>query len=86
MIILNQMERISMKTKNVTFSLPENIIDMLQSLIGKQKMSSFAASALEKALEEKRELLKKEYAEANNDPDSLKTIDEWRHTDTEGWE
>lgn len=75
-----------MKTKNVTFSLPENIIDMLQSLIGKQKMSSFAAGALEKALEEKRELLKKEYADASRDADRLKTIEEWGITDLEGWE
>ncbi len=73
-----------MKTKNVTFSLPENVIDMMHSLIGKQKMSSFAAQALEQALEQKKESLRKQYTEAAQDADRLKTIEEWSVTDVEG--
>lgn len=75
-----------MKTKNVTFSLPEDVVEMMQSLIGKQKMSSFAAQALEQALKQKKESLRKQYVEAAQDVDRLKTIEEWSITDVEGWE
>lgn len=75
-----------MKTKNVTFSLPIDIVEQLQMFIEKQGMSQFAASALEKALTEKRNALRAEYIEASKDPDRLKTIEEWKHLDAEGWE
>lgn len=75
-----------MKTKNITFSLPIDIVELLQAFVEKQKMSQFAAQALRNALIEKKESLKAEYKEANKDPDRLKTIDEWRHLDIAGWE
>ena len=60
--------------------------ELLHALIGKKKLSSFVASTLNKALEEKMEALKREYAEAEKDPDRKKTIEEWKTLDAEGWE
>lgn len=74
-----------MKKINVTFSIPSETNDLLHSLVGKNK-SAFVTEALNKALEERMEALKKDYAEAEKDPDRKKTIEEWKSLDTEGWE
>ncbi len=42
-------------------------------------------SPINKALEEKEEALKREYLEAEKDPDRKKTIEEWKVLDAEGW-
>ncbi len=76
------LERLIMKTKNVTFSLPSEVAKLLQSLIEKRQRSSFAANVLKMTLEE---LLKAEYAQANDDPDVLTTVNDWRHLDAQGW-
>ena len=63
-----------MKKINVTFSIPTETNELLHALIGKKKLSSFVASTLNKALEEKMEALKREYAEAEKDPDRKKLL------------
>lgn len=75
-----------MKKINVTFSIPEEINEKLHTLIGRKKLSAFVAETLDKALEEKMKALKRAYAEAENDPDRQELIEDWRITDTEGWE
>jgi hypothetical protein len=75
-----------MKKINVTFSIPIETNELLHALIGRKKLSTFVASTLNKALEEKMEALKKEYIEAEKDPDRKKTIEEWKILDAEGWE
>lgn len=39
-----------------------------------------------KILEEKMETLKREYEQAEKDPDRKKTIEEWKILDAEGWD
>lgn len=75
-----------MKKINVTFSIPAETHELLQSLIGKRKMSSFAAEALRNALEQKREALKRAYREAESDPDRIGISEDWDMLDIEGWE
>jgi len=75
-----------MKKINVTFSIPEEINNKLHTLVTKKKLSAFVAETLDKALEEKMDLLKKAYAEAANDPGQREVAEDWKITETEGWE
>ena len=75
-----------MKKINVTFSIPTETHELLHALVGRKKLSSFVTTTLNNALEEKMEALKREYAEAEKDPDRKKTIQEWKVLDTEDWE
>jgi hypothetical protein len=74
-----------MKKINVTFSIPIETQQLLYNLIEKRKISSFVVEVLNKALEEKMELLKKAYAEAEHDPDRQETINEWKVLEGEDW-
>jgi len=76
----------NMKTRNITFSLPESLINMLQSQVGKSKMSKFAAKAIEDAINQKQVRLEAQYAEAEQDLETQKTIAEWSLLDGEDWE
>jgi hypothetical protein len=75
-----------MKKVNVTFSIPIETQQLLQSLVGRRKMSSFVAMALDKALIEKIEVLKNAYIEAEKDPSRKEIINDWSSIDFEGWE
>lgn len=74
------------KKVHVTFSIPEELNSLLHSVVEKRGLSEFATKALEKALKEERDALKKAYAAANEDPDRKQTIDDWRALDLEGWD
>jgi hypothetical protein len=65
------------KKISVTFSIPVELNNVLHSMIDRKKLSHFVAQALEYALNEKRQVLKEAYIQANKDPDRLKTIKEW---------
>jgi hypothetical protein len=75
-----------MKKINVTFSIPQETNNLLHSLISRRKMSKFVADVLHKALTEKKEALKKAYAEAEHDEDRRATLGDWQELDTGGWE
>lgn len=75
-----------MKTKNITISVPTELATQLHAAVGRRELSKFATKALEKALADKMHALKKAYAAANNDPDRIKTIQEWESLEVEDWE
>lgn len=75
-----------MKTKNVTFSIPLELVQSLQANINKRELSKFAAEALKKALKERMNSLKQAYADANNDPGQKEISEDWSSLDNEGWE
>lgn len=75
-----------MKKINVTFSIPEETNELLHSLVGRKNLSKFVAITLRKALDEKMDMLKKAYAEAEKDPDRSKVINDWNALDIEDWE
>lgn len=67
-----------MKKINVTFSLPVEINELLDSLLGSKNKSAFVAEVLNRALQERMEALKKEYKEAEKDTDRVETIKAWQ--------
>jgi metal-responsive CopG/Arc/MetJ family transcriptional regulator len=78
-------QKISKKV-HVTFSIPEELNSLLHSVVEKRGLSEFATKALQKALKEERDALKKAYAAANEDPDRKETMDDWKDLDLEGWD
>lgn len=78
------MKRGSKQTDVMTFSLPVQLIAQLRSSIGQGEMSRFATQALQKALEQEQEKLRKEYQAAANDPERKKIVEEWSALDVEG--
>ncbi len=72
------------KKISVTFSIPVELNTMLHSMIDRRKLSLFVAQALEQALQEKREALKKAYVQAYKDSDRIQTIKEWEALEGEG--
>lgn len=74
------------KKVHVTFSIPEEVNQLLHSVVEKRGLSEFTTKALQKALAEETSSLKRAYAAANQDPDRKEVIDEWSTLDTEGWD
>lgn len=74
-----------MKKVNVTFSIPKETHERLQGLIGRRKMSSFVTMVLNKALEEKMQLLRVAYVQAEEDPDRKEVINDWKVLEGEDW-
>lgn len=74
------------KKVNVTFSIPETIHALLQSLIEKRGMSHFVTKALERALEEERLSLKAAYIAASRDRDRISLIQDWTTLEADGWD
>lgn len=74
-----------MKNVTVTFSIPQDVNDLLHSVVKKRGLSQFVTKAIRSALEEEQEQLRLAYEMANNDPDRQQTIDEWKFLDAEGW-
>lgn len=75
-----------MKKINVTISISEETNKLLHTLISPKNLDTFISTTLNKALQDKLETLKKEYADAESDPDRKETIDEWKHLDSEDWQ
>ncbi|MDR3549876.1 MAG: hypothetical protein P4L31_00545 [Candidatus Babeliales bacterium] len=75
-----------MKTKNITISMPTELVSTLQSKVGKRELSKYIVKVVRKAIEEEQTSLEAAYAAAENDPDRIETINDWRPLDMEGWE
>lgn len=75
-----------MKTKNVTFSMPIELVNSLHAKVGKRDLSKFVCQTIEKALAERANKLKSAYAEANEDPGQNEVSEDWKFVDNEGWD
>lgn len=75
-----------MKNKNVTFSMPLEIISQLHTTVPKKGLSQFVAKAIAKALEEENAQLKADYIASTTDTERNKTIAEWDELEVEGWD
>ncbi len=73
-----------MRKAKVTISLPKETVDLMNGLIGKRKLSAFAAQALHSALDQKIKDLRREYELASQDPDRLEVIKDWSSLDGGG--
>lgn len=74
-----------MRTINVTFSIPENINILLHTFVEKRGLSKFVTKAIEKALEDEKNALRKAFKEAETDPDVQETMADWAALDGEDW-
>lgn len=74
------------KKVHVTFSIPEEVHMLLHSVVEKRGLSEFATKALQKALEEERNSLKKAYAAAHQDSDRNEVLDDWTSLEKEEWD
>lgn len=74
----------NMKNLPITLSLPEDIIKDLHLYISKRQISRFVAEMLEKALENKKRLLAREFQEASQDSERNAEIDLWDATSGDG--
>ena len=74
-----------MKTKNITISVPTDLAVTLQGMVGKRELSKFITKAIKKAIEEERANLEAAYAAADNEPDTIDVINDWKKLDTEDW-
>ncbi len=75
-----------MKTKNITVSLPIELVEALNALVEKGSTSQFVTKALVQAIQVENQRLKQAYFESNTDPDRQKAIKDWSILDTEGWD
>jgi ATP-dependent protease HslVU (ClpYQ) ATPase subunit len=75
-----------MKTKNITISVPTDLIATLQGMVGKRELSKFITKAIKKAVEEEKTSLAAAYAASDNDLDTIDVINDWKVLDTEDWE
>jgi hypothetical protein len=66
-----------MRTKNITLSIPVDLVEILRTRVEKRELSTFVTKALERALQEEVENLKMAYKYANEDPDRLETLRDW---------
>lgn len=75
-----------MKTKNISVSMPTDLLITLQGMVGKRELSKFITKAVKKAIEEEKTSLEAAYAAADNDPDTVDVVNDWKALDTEDWE
>lgn len=75
-----------MKTKNITISMPTDVLATLQGRVGKRELSKFITKVVIKAIEDEKAALEAAYAAADNDPDTIDVINDWKALDTEDWE
>jgi metal-responsive CopG/Arc/MetJ family transcriptional regulator len=73
------------KNKNVTFSIPDELIEQLRRIVGKRGQSRFVAKAIEKAIEDEIVSLRAAYRAANEDTNRIKVIQDWVVLDNEDW-
>lgn len=75
----------TMKHKNMTFSIPEDLKAILYAQVGKMNMSQFISNAVRKSLEEesarKEAELDAAYEAANQDIDRKATLQDWNALD-----
>lgn len=71
--------------KNMTFSIPDDLVQMLHINVGKRGLSRFISEAVRKALTEKQREEEKEldaaYEAANKDADRLEALKDWDSLD-----
>ena len=75
-----------MKKVTVTFSIPEELNDHLHSVVEKRGLSKFVSAAIEQALKEEEETLKKAYLEAEKESSRQEVVDDWAQLDGEDWD
>lgn len=69
-----------------TYTLPEEVLQELNTFVEQRQRSRFVSEAIQLALEIKKRELEDAYKEAASDEKRLSEIEEWSPTELEGWE
>lgn len=75
-----------MGTHKATYTLPDEVLEELNTFVEQRQRSRFVAEAIRLALELKKKELENAYKEAASDPDRLAEIETWEATELEGWD
>lgn len=75
-----------MSTHKATYTLPEEVLEELNTFVEQRQRSRFVAEAIRLALEIKKKELEEAYKEAAADKERTKEIEEWASLDIEGWD
>jgi tRNA(Phe) wybutosine-synthesizing methylase Tyw3 len=65
------------KKIKVTYSIPEEVNNLLHVFVERSKLSKFVSVALKKALKKEQQKLKAAYEAANKDLDRQRCLDDW---------
>ncbi|NGX61883.1 MAG: hypothetical protein K940chlam9_01374 [Chlamydiae bacterium] len=69
-----------------TYTLPEELLQELNTYVEQRQRSHFVAEAIKFALSVKKHQLEAEYQEAAQDEAIAKELEDWSVTDVEGWD
>jgi metal-responsive CopG/Arc/MetJ family transcriptional regulator len=69
-----------------TYTLPQEVLDELNTFVEQRQRSRFVAEAVRLALVVKRQELEDAYKEAAADQERTKEVEEWSTLDVEGWD
>jgi metal-responsive CopG/Arc/MetJ family transcriptional regulator len=75
-----------MRTHKATYTLPDEVLEELNTLVEQRQRSRFVAEAIQLALELKKKELENAYKEAASDPERLAEIEKWEAIELEGWD
>ncbi len=75
-----------MSSHKATYTLPDEVLNELNTFVEQRQRSRFVAEAIQLALEMKKKELEDAYKEAASDKERLSEIEEWEHTELEGWD
>ena len=74
-----------MSTHKATYTLPDDLLEELNTFVEQRQRSRFVAEAIRAALETKRKELREAYKAAAADKERNAEIQEWSSTEFEGW-
>ncbi len=69
-----------------TYTLPEEVLDELNTFVEQRHRSRFVSEAIRAALEIQRKELESAYKAAASDKERVGEIEEWSPTEMEGWD
>lgn len=72
--------------RKATYTLPEEILQELNTFVEQRQRSHFVAQAIQLALQAEKIKLEEAYKAAAADKERLHEIEEWSATDIEGWD
>ncbi len=75
-----------MRTHKATYTLPDEVLEELNTFVEQRQRSRFVAEAIQLSLELKKKELENAYKEAASDPERLAEIEKWEAIELEGWD
>lgn len=74
-----------MSKHKATYTLPDEVLEELNTFVEQRQRSRFVSEAIRLALEIEKKKLEQAYIEAASDQLRAEEIEEWSSTEIEGW-